>query len=104
MFLRKTRLVRASALALGMNFVVSSVALSAPSDCPDTAIGGQTGRTYTKIGQSEVTEIKTFKVDGGACGLSAGTEVTHSETYNVGTYTDGSNTVRVNCSTGQVIK
>ena len=105
MFMRNTLLVRASALALGFSVLGSSLAFADPSDCTETAIGGQTGRTYNLIGQSEVTETRTVTLDaGGGCGLSAGTEVTYQETYNVGTYTDGTNTVRVNCSTGQVIR
>lgn len=104
MFMRKTLFARACALAVGLNFLGVTAAVADPSDCTETAIGGQTGSVYTLIGQSEVTETRTFTLDaGGGCGLGAGTEVTYEETYNVGTYTNGTQTVRVNCSTGQVI-
>lgn len=105
MFMRKTLFARACALAVGLNFLTVAVAAADPSDCTEWAVGGQTGSLYHLTGQSTVTETHTLSLEGGGCGLlSGGTEVTYQETYNVGTYTNGTSTVRVNCSTGQVIR
>ena len=105
MFMRKTLLVRACALALGLQLAGATTLLAAPSDCPESATGEQTGHPYSLTGQSTVTETSTSSVSGGACTLSAGTEVTYEETYNVGTYKNDvtGDRVEVNCSNGQVI-
>jgi hypothetical protein len=99
--------LRTCAFVIAAHVLTGGVIWATPSDCADDAVGQQTGQSYTKTGQSTVTETTTFTISGGGgCGVSAGATGTRSETYNVGTYRNNvtGEVVRVNCSTGRVIE
>jgi hypothetical protein len=75
------------------------------SDCEESAVGGQSGMTYTLIAQSLVTETRTVQISaGGECLVGAETEVTIEEQYNVGYYENEEGSIaRVDCRTGRIL-
>jgi hypothetical protein len=78
-----------------------------PSDCADSAVGGQTGQPYTLTYQSLVTETTTGTISAGSgsCGVGASVGATWSEQYHVGYYRNEvtKQVVKVDCRTGRVI-
>lgn len=77
-----------------------------PTDCPESAVGGQTGQDYTLTYQSLVTETHngTLSVGGGPCVVTLSEGVVESEQYYVGYYQNQvtQEIVRVDCRTGRV--
>lgn len=107
MLKRLATLIRTGVLSVALLVLSGGIVWAEPSDCPESAIGGQTGDPYDLQGQSLVTETRTVTITaGGECIGSGSTEVTISEQYHVGVYVN-QNTgqmVRVDCRTGEVLK
>jgi hypothetical protein len=108
MLSRIRNLVRSVLWAVALVGLSGAPALWAQaSDCPESAVGGQTGDPYTLQSQSLVTETTTVQLStgGGSCLLGGSTTVTTEEQYNVGYYknTNTGAVVKVDCRTGEVI-
>jgi hypothetical protein len=75
------------------------------SDCPESAVGGQSGMSYTLVAQSLVTETRTVQLSvGGECLAGTETSVTIEEQYNVGYYENSDGDIaKVDCRTGKII-
>jgi hypothetical protein len=77
-----------------------------PTECPETAVGGQTGQPYTRVGQSLATETHSgsIGVGGGGCVAQLKDDTTWSEQFYVGYYENQvtHRQVRVDCRTGRI--
>jgi hypothetical protein len=109
MFSRIMKVTRAMAYAVAL-LVLSGTQVRAdgPSDCPENAIGGQTGQSYHLVSQSLATETTSgsLSVGGPACGVGGSTSGSFAEQYHIGYYLNESTntTVRVDCRTGRIIR
>ncbi|MDH3495842.1 MAG: hypothetical protein OER21_03705 [Gemmatimonadota bacterium] len=107
MLKRLATLVRAGILSVALLGLSGGVLWAEPSDCPQSAVGGQTGDPYELQSQSLVTQTSTITITaGGDCIGSGSTEMTISEQYHVGVYVNQNTDkmVRVDCRTGEVLK
>jgi hypothetical protein len=77
-----------------------------PTECPEDAVGGQTGQSYTLQSQSLVTETHSgsIGVGGGSCVIQLKDEGSWSEQFYVGYYVnqETQRLVRVDCRTGRI--
>jgi hypothetical protein len=79
-----------------------------PSECPEEAVGGQTGQPYTRVGQSLATETHSGSVgvssSNGGCIIQLKDDTSWSEQFYVGYYENQVThaRVRVDCRTGQI--
>ena len=109
MLSRTFKMARAVGYAAALLVLSGGVPLRAdPSDCPENAVGGQTGQSYHLQSQSLVTETTSgsLSIGGSACGVGGSTTGTYSEQYHVGYYLNLSTnqTVAVDCRTGRIIR
>lgn len=99
------RWVRAAACAIALLGLSGGIAWAGPTECQETAVGGQTGQSYTRISQSLVTEIQTVELSaGGDCLLGGSSTVTIEEQYYVGYYRNNETgaVARVDCRTYKI--
>lgn len=75
------------------------------SDCPDNAVGGQSGQNYRLVGQSLVTVTSTVQLNTGLpCAIGGSAGGTIQEQYNVGFYQNAAGDIaRVDCRTGRIL-
>jgi FlaG/FlaF family flagellin (archaellin) len=105
MFSRIMNVTRAVGFSIALLVLSGGVPLwSQASDCPDTAIGGQTGTNYNLVSQSLVTETRTVTVNAGICGIGGSATTTTVTQYNVGYYSNSTGDIAiVDCRTGRII-
>jgi hypothetical protein len=79
-----------------------------PTNCAESAVGGQTGQPYTLTYQSLVTDTSsgTLGAGGGSCGVNASTTGSRAEQFYVGYYRNQvtQDVLKVDCRTGRVLE
>ena len=106
MFSRFLKAGRAAGYAVALLALSGGWLRAEVTDCPESAIGGQTGQSYSLNYQSLVTQTTTVTLStGGPCLLGGSATTTTSEQYYVGYYENEStgDVVKVDCRSGKVI-
>jgi len=101
-FMKTARAVGYSVALLALS---GSILWANPSDCAESAVGGQTGQSYTLEYQSLVTETTSGTLSaGGPCGVGGSISGSTAEQYHVGYYRNSSTgaVARVDCRTGRI--
>lgn len=105
MYSRIKHLVRAVLCSIALLGLSGGIAWAGPTECEETATGGQTGQGYTRVSQSLVTETTTVTLSaGGECLLGTSGTTTIEEQYYVGYYRNDvtGDIARVDCRTYKV--